>query len=70
MAGKIFCRERRKVGEGEKRPLFRVVAVSDVNLKVYASHLRKKELEQIAQAVGAEVVYLGVEKGSGVGKAQ
>ena len=70
MAGKIFCRERRKVGEGEKRPLFRVVAVSDVDLKVYASHLRKKELEQIAQAVGAEVVYLGVEKGRGVGKAQ
>ncbi len=69
MAGKIFCRERRKVEQGEKRPLFRVVGVSGVDLKVYASHLRKKELEQIAEAVGAEVVFLGVEKGSGKGKA-
>lgn len=70
MAGKIFCRERRKIGEGEKRPLYRIVAVADVDVKVYASHLRKMELQQIAQAVGAEVVFLGVEKGSGKGKAQ
>lgn len=68
MAGKIFCRRRRKVEEGEKKPLFRVVAVADLNLKVYASHLRKRELEQLAESVDAELVYLEVAPGSGKGK--
>jgi hypothetical protein len=40
MSGKIFCRERRKVKDGEKKPRFRVVAVSDCNLKIYSDHLR------------------------------
>jgi hypothetical protein len=58
MAGKIFYRERGKVGKGEKKPRFRLVGVADVNLKIYGKHLRKSELEQIAEAVGAELVQL------------
>jgi hypothetical protein len=62
MAGKIFYRERRKVDEGEKKPRFNLVAVSDINLKIHVKHLRKKELEQIAQAVGAELIELKVDE--------
>ena len=58
MAGTIFYRERRKVGEREKKPRFRVVAAVDVSFLFYCSHLRKKELEQIAEATGAELVLL------------
>jgi hypothetical protein len=58
MAGKIFYRERRKVGEGEKKPRFKLVAVAGVDMKVFGKHLRKKELEQIAEAVGAELILL------------
>ncbi|HNR13186.1 MAG TPA: hypothetical protein PLG17_05825 [Thermodesulfobacteriota bacterium] len=62
MAGKIFVRERRKVEEGEKKPRFRVVGVSGVDLKLYVEHVRKQELDQIAQAVGADVVFIKTEK--------
>ena len=62
MASKIFVRERRKVEKGEKKPRFRVLGVSGTDLKIYAKHIRKKELDQLAQAVGAEVVYIKVEK--------
>ncbi len=58
MATKIFVRERRKVEKGEKKPRFRVVGVSGGDLKVYVKHIRKKELEQIADATGADVVHL------------
>jgi hypothetical protein len=58
MAGKIFYRERGKVGKGEKKPRFRLVAVADMNMKIYGKHLRKSELEQIAETVGAELVLL------------
>ncbi len=58
MPGKIFYRERAKVGEGEKKPRFRLVAVSGVSIDFYADHLRKKELEQIAKAVGAKLVLM------------
>jgi hypothetical protein len=58
MPGKIFYRERTKVGEGEKKPRFTLVAVADLNLKVFAKHVRKSELEEIAQGVGAELVLL------------
>ena len=65
MPGKIFYRERGKVGEGEKKPRFKLVAVSGVAIDIYAEHLRKKELEQIAKAVGAKLVLLeGDAKGS------
>ena len=58
MSGTIFFRERRKVKDGAQTPRFRVVAVSGVDLKVYASHLRMGELKQIADAVGADLVAL------------
>lgn len=58
MAGKIFVRERRKVGKGEKKPRFRVVGVSGSDLKIYVDHIRKKELDQLSAATGAEVVIL------------
>ena len=58
MPGKIFYRERLKVGEGEKKPRFIVVATAGIDMKVYGPHMRKKELEQIALAVDAELVFL------------
>jgi len=58
MSGKIFYRERIKIGQGEKKPRFRVVAVAEMNLKIYAEHLRRSELEQIAESVGAELILL------------
>jgi hypothetical protein len=58
MPGKIFYRERGKLGEGEKKPRFKLVAVSGVSIDFYANHLRKKELEQIAKAVGARLVMM------------
>jgi len=58
MAGKIFYRERTKSVQGKQQPRFRMVAVADVNLKFFGMHLRKSELEEIAKAVGAELVLL------------
>ncbi|HOI75445.1 MAG TPA: hypothetical protein PLO63_14975 [Syntrophales bacterium] len=58
MAGKIFYRERRKVGEKEKKPRFKLVAIAGVDMRFYSEHLRKKELEDIAKAVGADLVLL------------
>jgi hypothetical protein len=58
MPGRIFYRERLKVGEGEKKPRYIVVAIAGIDMKVYEQHLRKKELEQIARAVGAELVFM------------
>ena len=73
MAGKIYYRERVKVGEGEKKPRFRVVAVADMDMKIYGEHLRRSELEQIAQSTGAELILLkedaaGKYKGNAKGK--
>jgi hypothetical protein len=62
MASKIFVRERRKVEKGEKKPRFRVLGVSGGDLKIYVKHIRKKELDELASSVGAEVVYLEIEK--------
>jgi hypothetical protein len=58
MSGKIYYRERRKVADGQKQPRFRVVAVSDCNLKVYSDHLRLSELEHLAEETGAELILL------------
>ena len=55
---KIFVRERRHIGQGAGRPRFAIVAIEGVDLKVYAPHIRKSELEKLAEAVGAEVIYL------------
>ena len=70
MATKIFVRERRKIGEGEKKPRFRVVGVSGGDIKFFARHMRKKELEQIGSETGAEIVYLIAERGHKTGKGQ
>jgi len=55
---KIYVRERRKVEKGEEQPRFQVVAVMGEELHLYAGHLRKTELEQIAKDVGGDIVYL------------
>ncbi len=58
MAGKIFYRERTKYTDGAQRPRYILVAVHDLNLKVYGQHLRMAELKAIAQATGGELVAL------------
>jgi len=58
MTGKIFYRERQRSADGAEHPRFRLVAVHDVNLKVYGQHLRMSELETIAKATGAELIAL------------
>jgi len=58
MATKIFVRERRKIEKGEKKPRFRIVGISGSDLKVYVKHIRKKELDQIKNETGSEIVYL------------
>jgi hypothetical protein len=55
---KIYVRERMKVGEGVKQPMFRIVAVTGGQVQIELTHFRKFELEQIAKDIGAEVVYL------------
>ena len=62
MGAKIFVRERRKVEKGEKKPRFRVVGVSGGDLKIYVDHIQKKELDQLAEATGSEVVILAAGK--------
>ena len=58
MPATIFVRERRKVEKGEKKPRFRVVGVSGGDIKIYVHHMRKKELDQLAEATGASVFVL------------
>lgn len=65
MAGKIFFRERTKIGEGKKTPRFKIVATGGIDLQFFAKHLRMQELEQIAAAVSAELVELKVEPKKG-----
>ncbi|HEX3011711.1 MAG TPA: hypothetical protein VHQ70_06680 [Syntrophomonadaceae bacterium] len=58
MAGKIFIRERRKIETGEKKPRYTIVGVAGTDLRIFAKHVRKMEIDQIASAIGAELVYL------------
>jgi acyl-[acyl carrier protein]--UDP-N-acetylglucosamine O-acyltransferase len=73
---KIFVRERTRVGKGEGLPRFAIVGVEGSDLKFFQLHVRKSELDAIAQAVGAEVVMLprgtgqDAGEGSGGGKRQ
>lgn len=55
---KIFVRNRRKIEKGEKKPRLRIVGVAGSDLKLYAKHVRKVELETIANESGAQIVYL------------
>ncbi len=68
MSAKIFVRERRKIEEGEKKPRFRIVGVSDGDVKIYVKHMRKKELDQIASETGANIIYLKNPKDGSGGK--
>ena len=58
MPGKIFYRERTKIKDGAKSPRFRIIAVSDLNLKIYGNHLRHKELQHLATECEAKLVQL------------
>lgn len=67
---KIYARTRTKIGEGVRQPQFKVVATTGDGtdkLKFRAKHLRKSELEQIAEDTGAELVYLESARGTGEG---
>ncbi len=55
---KIFVRERRNFGAGAGQPRFRVVAALETELRVFVPHLRRRAVEQLAAATGAEIVYL------------
>ena len=71
---KIFVRERTRIGKGEGLPRFAIVGVEGSDLKFFQLHVRKSELDAIAEAVGAEVVMLprgtgeAAGEGSGGGK--
>jgi hypothetical protein len=58
MPGKIFYRQRSKIVDGAHQPRYILVAVADVDLKVYGQHLRMSELKHIADSVGAELIAL------------
>lgn len=58
MPGKIFYRERSKMVDGSKQPRYILVAVADIDLKVYGHHLRMSELKHISESVGAELIAL------------
>lgn len=55
---KIFVRERRHAARGTGRPRFAIIAVQGADLKVFRSRVRRAELEALAAAIGAEIVYL------------
>lgn len=55
---KIFVRERRQIGAGVGQPRFRIIATEALDVRIYVPHMRRVELEQLAAAVGAEIVYL------------
>jgi hypothetical protein len=55
---KIFVRERRHAGRGTGRPRFAIVAVQGADLKIFKPRIRKAELEALAAAIDAEIVYL------------
>lgn len=65
---KIFVRERGNVHEGDGQPRFAVVGVHGTDMKFFKTHLRKGEMEAIAQAIGAELVMLPRGSGEHVGE--
>ncbi len=64
MPGMIFYRERRKVAKGDKAPRFTIAAVYNADIKFFADHFKKSELEYIAKATGSKLVLLESEKES------
>jgi hypothetical protein len=59
---KIYVRERQKVGEGVRQPMFRILAVTGGQIQIEGTHFRRFEIERIAEDLDAEVVYLEPEK--------
>jgi hypothetical protein len=59
---KIYVRERQKVGEGVRQPMFRILAITGGQAQIQAIHFRKFEIEQIAKDLDAEVIYLEPER--------
>lgn len=55
---RIFVRERNRADDGTGRPRFAVVGVEGTDLKIFKSKVRRKEIEQIAEVIGAELVML------------
>jgi len=55
---RIFVRERTRVGKGDKKPRFVLVAAEGVELDIFTLHVRKSELDTLAAAIGAEVIML------------
>jgi hypothetical protein len=55
---KLFVRERRQIGAGMGEPRLRIVASEGLDMRIYVPHMRRVELEQLATAAGAEIVYL------------
>jgi hypothetical protein len=55
---RIFVRERTRIGKGDKKPRFALVAAEGVDLDIFTMHVRKSELDALAAAIGAEVVFL------------
>ncbi len=55
---KIYVRERTKGHEGGRNPRFRVIATEGGELRFHAEHVRKVDIETIANDLGAQVVYL------------
>jgi len=69
---KIFVRERtNSSGKGKgkgRKPRFRIVATIGTDLKIKVFHLRKKELEELAEAAQAKLIFMEhPEDGSGQG---
>lgn len=65
---RIFIRERNRISKGEGMPRFAVVAVEGADLKFFQLHVRKSELDTIAQAVCAEVIELPRSTGQDAGE--
>ena len=65
---KIFVRERTHVSKGEGLPRFAIVGVEGSDLKFFQIHIRKSELDAIAQSIGAEVIELPRGTGKDVGE--
>lgn len=64
---KIFVRERARISKGEGIPRFAVVGVEGSDLKFFQIHIRKSELDAIAQSIGGEVVMLPRGTGEDIG---
>ncbi len=65
---KIFYRERNKLSPGDQHPRYAVVGVQGTDVTFFQFHLRKGELDAIAQAIGAELVELPRGRGEHLGE--